>query len=168
MTPRLYTPDDVPGILEIWNRTIRDTLATFRAVAFSDAQLTDLLASRADAGFATFVVGDGTVDGFVTYAQFRGGDGYRHTTEHTILLNEAIRGKGGGRALMAAMEGHAAARGIHSNFAVVSSANPAAVTFHERLGYAEQAILPEVGRKWDRWLDAHLMQKRLSGPAGAG
>ncbi len=167
MTPRLYNADDVPGILRIWNQTIRETLATFRAVTFSAEQLADLLEGRAKAGFATFVVGDGQVDGFVTYAQFRGGDGYRHTTEHTILLDAAAQGQGAGRALMAAMEDHARAKGIHSNFAVVSSANPGAVTFHERLGYVEQCVLPEVGRKWDQWLDAHILQKRLSGPGPA-
>ena len=43
----------------------------------------------------------------------------------------------------------------------VSSANTAGRAFHAAEGYAEGAVLPEVGWKFGRWLDLHLMTKRL-------
>jgi L-amino acid N-acyltransferase len=62
---------------------------------------------------------------------------------------------------MAALESDARAKGVHSLIAGVSSASPEARAFHAALGFHEVAVLPEVGWKWGRWLDLHLMQKRL-------
>jgi phosphinothricin acetyltransferase len=62
---------------------------------------------------------------------------------------------------MEAVEDHARRGGAHSIFAGVSGANPEGRAFHAALGYGEVAILREVGRKRDLWLDLHLMQKFL-------
>jgi L-amino acid N-acyltransferase len=37
----------------------------------------------------------------------------------------------------------------------------ASIRLHERLGFAVVARLPEVARKFDRWLDLVLMQRPL-------
>jgi phosphinothricin acetyltransferase len=68
---------------------------------------------------------------------------------------------------MAALEDHAARGGCHTLFAGVSSGNPDGMAFHAALGFREVAVLREVGWKWDRWLDLHLMQKTLSPVPGA-
>ena len=63
---------------------------------------------------------------------------------------------------MEAVEDHARQGGAHSIFAGVSSGNPAGIAFHAALGYREVAVLPEVGWKFGRLLDLHLMQKILT------
>lgn len=55
----------------------------------------------------------------------------------------------------------AKAEGCHSMFAGVSGENPEGVLFHKAIGFAEVARLPQVGRKFDRWMDLVLMQKFL-------
>jgi len=102
-----------------------------------------------------------TLLGFVSYVQFRRGIGYERTVEHTIVLADAARGAGVGRALMQAAEQHARAAGIGSIWAGVSGENPAGVAFHARLGYEEIATLPKVGFKFGRWMDLVLMRKWL-------
>lgn len=163
MSVRPATAGDAGGIARIWNHYIRETLATFNSAERAEAEVRDILAARARDGHGAFVAGpQGEVSGFALYGQFRGGVGYARTAEHTILLDPAARGEGLGRGLMQALEGHAARAGMHTIFAGVSSGNPDGVAFHAALGYREVAVLREVGWKWGRWLDLHLMQKTLS------
>jgi phosphinothricin acetyltransferase len=161
LTIRPATAADAAAIMAIWNAAIRETLVTFNPVEKTEAEVAAVLAARTGPAGATFVADEGVVLGFASYFQFRGGEGYARTMEHTVLLAPEGRGRGLGRALMAAVEEDARAKGKHSLFAGVSSANPEGRAFHAALGFEEVAVLPEVGWKWGRWLDLHLMQKRL-------
>jgi phosphinothricin acetyltransferase len=162
MTVRPAVDSDAAGIMEIWNAVIRDTLVTFNPVEKTLPEVVALIEARTGAAGGTFVaeIGD-RVQGFASYAQFRSGAGYARTMEHTILLAPEGRGQGIGRRLMAAVIEDAHAKGVHSLFAGVSGANPEGLAFHAALGFEEVAVLREVGWKWGRWLDLHLMQKRL-------
>ena len=162
MTVRPATEADVPAIRGLWNGLIRETLVTFNSVEKSEADVAAYLAARAAEGQAFFVAEvDGEVLGFATYFQFRGGVGYRHTLEHSIMLDPRARGRGLGRGLMAAVEDHARAAGHHSLFAGVSGANPEGRAFHAAIGFRDVATLREVGFKNGQWLDLWLMQKML-------
>jgi phosphinothricin acetyltransferase len=152
---------DAGAVAALWNHWIRDTLVTFNFAEKSEAEVADLIVSRQAAGRAFLVAEEGGCLGFATYAQFRGGVGYALTMEHTVLLAPQARGRGVGRRLMAAVEEHARGAGVHSLFGGVSSANPEGRAFHLALGFAEVAVLREVGWKWGRFLDLHLMQKIL-------
>lgn len=158
MNIRPATPGDAAAVAAIWNPVIRDTTVTFNAVEKTKADLAALIAGR-----ACFLVAEeaGDLLGFASYTQFRGGVGYAHTMEHSVILSPAARGRGLGRGLLTAIEDHARAAGAHSMIGGVSSGNPAAIGFHAAMGYTEVAVLPEVGRKFGRWFDLHLMQKRL-------
>ncbi|MEX5727269.1 L-amino acid N-acyltransferase YncA [Rhodovulum iodosum] len=165
MRVRAAGPGDAAAVAAIWNQVIRDTLITFNSVEKHVAEVAGLIAARQAAGQGFFVgEREGAVAGFATYGQFRAGAGYVHAMEHTVLLAPAARGRGLGRALMAALEAHAAAAGAHVMVAGISAANPGAVAFHAALGYAEAGRMAEVGRKAGRWLDLVLMQKVLQTP----
>jgi phosphinothricin acetyltransferase len=153
---------DLDPMLALWNGFIRDTTVTFTSEEKTAAGLAAMIAERRAAG-REFLVAEagGAFAGFATYAQFRGGNGYAHAMEHSILLTPSARGQGIGRRLMQAIEDHARAGGAHTLFAGVSGENLAGVDFHARLGFATVARFPEVGRKFDRWIDLVLMMKRL-------
>jgi L-amino acid N-acyltransferase len=157
---------DATAIAGLWNPLIRDTPVTFNTVEKSPAEVAGMIAARAAAGHA-FLVAEGPdgLLGFASYSQFRAGPGYARTMEHTVILAPQARGRGIGRALMAALEDHARAGGVHSMFAGVSSGNPEGRAFHARIGYAEVATLRAVGWKFGQWLDLHLMQKMLENDA---
>jgi len=104
------------------------------------------------------------VVGVATYGDFRDSvqrEGYRFTVEHTVHVDERTRGLGVGRALMEALVARAQAAGLHAMIGAVDGENHESIAFHERLGFAEVGRLPEVGRKFDRWLDLVLMQRTL-------
>ncbi|ABV92481.1 GCN5-related N-acetyltransferase [Dinoroseobacter shibae DFL 12 = DSM 16493] len=159
---RPATQDDAAQIAALWSALIRDTTVTFNSHEKTAADITALLADKAAADQPFLVaLHAGRVAGFATYGPFRNGPGYARTIEHSILLDTAARGQGLGRGLMSALEDHARTRGMHTLWAGVSGENPAGVTFHRHLGFAEVATLREVGYKFGRWIDLVLMCKRL-------
>ena len=159
MTVRQARAEDAAAVAAIWNHYIRDTAVTFNAQEKTPDEVAALIKERP----AFFVAADqDRIAGFATYGPFRVGVGYARTMEHSILLAPDVSGRGLGRALMTAVENHARAGGAHSMFAGVSAENPSGRAFHARLGYAEAAILPQVGWKFGRWMDLVLMQKFLT------
>ena len=162
MTVRDAGPADAAAIEAIWTPVIRNSAATFNSVPRSEAEIAAMIAARQADGHAFLVAElDGMVRGFASYGQFRAGIGYARTMEHTVILAPDAGGNGLGRALVTAIEDHARAGGAHSIFAGVSGENEAGRAFHAALGYQTVAILPQVGFKFGRRMDLHLMQKLL-------
>ncbi|MDQ2092881.1 GNAT family N-acetyltransferase [Rhodalgimonas zhirmunskyi] len=150
---------DAPDIVALWNYFIRNTSVTFNSSEKTREDVEMLIQERGPG----FLVADdnGTLAGFATVFQFRGGVGYAHTGEHTVILSPELQGRGHGRALMEALFDVARGQGLHSLFAGVSAENPDGRAFHAALGFSEVARLPEVGRKFGRWMDLILMQRFL-------
>lgn len=150
---------DVPAILAVWNPLIRETSITFTTLEKTPEGLAADIAARGPA----FLVAEesGAVLGFASYGPFRSGPGYAFTGEHTVILDAPARGRGVGRALMVRLEGEARRAGLHVLVAGVSGENPGAIAFHEAIGYRQVARMPEVGRKFGRWMDLVLLQKRI-------
>jgi len=46
---------------------------------------------------------------------------------------------------------------------VLDAGNMASRAFHRSLGFTESAVLPEVGRKFGRWLDVVFVTYRFDG-----
>lgn len=166
MIIRAACAGDAPAIAAIWNHNIAHTANTFTTVLKTPEGLALEIAQRKAEGKA-FIVAEmqGAVVGFATYFQFRGGPGYARTAEHSLMLDTQAQGQGLGRALIAALEAHAQGAGMHSLIAGVSGENPAGAAFHKAAGYAQIAVLPEVGYKFGRWMDLIILQKILSMPA---
>lgn len=162
MEIRPATSSDCAAIAAIWNPVIRDTACTFTTQQKTPSGLGALIDEKR-ANAMPFLVAelDGGIAGFATYGQFRAGPGYARTMEHSIILAPDARGRGIGRALMGALEACARDQGVHSLWAGVSAENEAGVAFHKAIGYREMARLPEVGRKFGRWMDLILLQKIL-------
>ncbi len=158
MNIRKATQIDSEAIAAFWNPQIRETVVTFNSIEKTPNEVTQMIAERPC--FLVVEIG-GAVLGFATYDQFRGGIGYAHTMEHTIILAPEASGQGAGRALMQNLMDHARAADTHVLVAGVCAENAAGVAFHQALGFEQVAILREVGRKFDRWMDLVLMQKRL-------
>lgn len=157
MTIRPARSCDAGAICALWNHYIRNTTVTFSPTEKSEAEIGNLIV----AGGVLVAVEGETVIGFARFFQFRGGAGYAHTAEHTILFAPGRGGFGRGRALLNAVTEAARAAGMHTIYAGVSGENPGAVAFHTACGFETLARLPDAGHKFGRWIDLVLMLKRL-------
>lgn len=163
VTIRDAAPGDLPAIVALYNALIPTQTYTYREQPATDDEFGPWFARQRADGFPVLVAErDGSVVGYATYGTFRGGTvraGYRHTGELTIHVDGAHHGRGIGRALMDALVEAARRRGVHVLVAGIDSTNTPSIEFHRRMGFVETARMPEVGRKFDRWLTLVLMQR---------
>lgn len=169
MTPAVVVRDaamsDMPALRSLYNALVRTTTVAWTEEPQTLRQRQAWFRAQVRGGYPVLVAEvEGTVIGFAAYASFRGSGkwpGYRHTVEHTIHVHEAYWGQGIGRRLLVELIERARAEDIHVMVAAVDGANAESISFHERLGFEVVGRMPEVGRKFDRWLDLVLMQRIL-------
>jgi phosphinothricin acetyltransferase len=151
---------ELPGILAIYNDAVENTTAIWNETLVDLANRRAWLADRSAAGFPVLVaVNDaGEVLGYASYGPWRNFDGFRQTVEHSIYVRSDQRGQGLGPALMQALVERARAASLHVMVAAIESGNAASIRLHERLGFAITGQMPQVGRKFGRWLDLTFMQ----------
>ncbi|KPL52673.1 GNAT family N-acetyltransferase [Prosthecomicrobium hirschii] len=153
---------DMPGIRDIYNDAVANTTAIWNEQQVDTANRIAWAAARRALGYPVLVAEcGGTVAGYASFGDFRAFDGYRHTAEHSIYVDGRFRRMGIARALLQALEPRARAAGKHVLIGGIEAGNAASITLHAALGYREVGRLPEVGRKFDRWLDLVFMQKTL-------
>lgn len=158
------TAAHLPGILAIYNDAVLTSTAIWNETPVDLDNRRAWLAERQAAGFPVLVAVDerNEVLGYASYGSWRAIEGFRHTVEHSLYVRGDQRGLGLGRALLQALIEHARATGLHVMVAAIESGNTASIALHQRLGFASCGQMPQVGRKFGRWLDLTLMQRVLS------
>ncbi|WP_199902611.1 GNAT family N-acetyltransferase [Azospirillum sp. B4] len=159
---------DVPRIVAILNAAIAHTTAIWSLEQTTVAERAAWLADRQAKGQPVLVATPGPdappadALGFATYGEFRARSGYRHTVENSLYVDETARGRGVGTALLSALLARAEAARLHVMVAGIEASNLTSIRLHQRFGFQETGRLPQVGRKFDRWLDLVFLQKILN------
>ena len=154
----------LPAIRELFNVIIPTTTIGWREHLASEDEIRTWFDEQQRQGFPVLVAVDdaGEVAGYTCWSTFRGGErfpGYRHTAELTVHVGAGQQRRGVGRALLTALVDEARRRDVHVLVAGIDADNTASIELHRRVGFVEVARMPEVGRKFDRWLDLVLMQR---------
>ncbi|QLQ15405.1 MAG: N-acetyltransferase family protein [Micropruina sp.] len=164
MDLREATAADLPAILDIYNEAVRTTTASWDLEPVSLASRQRWFAEHEAADHPVLVaVRDGEVVGWTAYGRFRDKAGYDATMEHTVYVRADARGGGIGRALLQSLVGIARLRGVHALLGALSSENTGSLALHRSLGFVEVGRMPQVGRKFDRWLDLVWVELLLDG-----
>jgi L-amino acid N-acyltransferase YncA len=160
MMIRDATAADLPAILAIYNDAVLNTTAIWNETQVDLANRQAWIAERNAAGFPVLVAHDraGEVVGYASYGTWRSIEGFRHTVEHSVYVRCDQRGQGLGPLLMQALIARAQAAGLHVLVGAIESGNSASIRLHERLGFVTTGQMPQVGRKFGRWLDLTFMQ----------
>ena len=156
------TEADLPSILAIYNEVIATTTAVYSEIPATLTDRLDWFRLRRERGFPVLVTKDESgVTGFGSFGDFRTWPGYKHSVEHSVHVREDRRGQKIGSAIVQELVARAVALNMHVIIGGVDAANEASIRMHEKLGFERAAILREVGRKFDRWLDLQFVVKRL-------
>jgi L-amino acid N-acyltransferase YncA len=159
---RAATTEDLPSILEIYNEAVLNTTATAETNIEALETRQAWFAHRQKLSLPVFVADeDGRVVGWSSLSSYSSRTGYRFTAEDSIYVAADCRGRGIGKALLAALVSAAKERGIHSLVAKIDGENAASIYLHEQIGFSRAGLLTEAIYKFDRWLNVVYMQLML-------
>jgi L-amino acid N-acyltransferase YncA len=156
--------DDMPAVAEIYAHHVRFGLGSFEEEP-PDAE--ELQRRRADvlARKLPYLVAADEADkllGFAYAAPYRARSAYRFSLEDSIYVAPDAGRRGVGRALLRALIDRSTLLGYRQMVAVIGdSDNVASIGLHEQLGFRRIGLLPAIGFKHGRWVDAVLMQREL-------
>lgn len=155
-------PDDLDAVLSIYNDAVVNTTAVYTETPRTPEEQQAWFAQKRDAGLPVLVAVDGgAVAGFASYGPFRPWPGFRATVENSLYVDPARRGQGIGGLLLAALVERGREQGYHVMIAGIDADNAASLHLHARAGFRETARMPEVGRKFGRWLTLVFLQRAL-------
>ena len=155
---------DLPALRDIFNDAVLNTTAIWMDNVVDLANRQAWFAARAQQGYPILVAenADGEVVSYASFGDWRPFDGFCHTVEHSVYIRADQRGKGLGPQLLTALIERAKACDKHVMVAAIESGNAASIALHQRLGFAITGQMPQVGRKFGRWLDLTFMQLILT------
>lgn len=153
---------DCAAIAEIYNHAVRTTVAILNEIEVDAANRQAWLRDRVKAGFPVMVGEEGgKIIGYASYGPWRAFDGFRESVEHSVYVAPSAQGKGVGLQLMQALISRARAQNIHVMIAGIEASNAASIHLHQKLGFIQTAMMPQVGQKFGRWLDLAFLQLTL-------
>jgi L-amino acid N-acyltransferase YncA len=158
------TAADGPDLAAIYNPYIADTVVTFEYDLVTGDEMARRVLRVQSAPLPWLAaVRDGRVVGYAYATSWRARAAYRHCVEVTIYLRPDAIGGGLGKTLYGALIDRLRDQGLHVLLGCIALPNEPSVALHEKLGFEKVAHFPEVGSKFDRWVDVGFWQKTLTG-----
>ena len=141
-------------ILAILNEAIENSTAVWDLDPRSADSMVGWFSSKVAGNFPVVgIIENDELVAFGTYGTFRAWPGYRLTVEHSVYARADQRGKGYGKIIMNELIARAKQQGMHAIIGGIEATNTGSIVLHEKLGFTHVGTLPQVGRKFDRWLD---------------
>ena len=104
---------------------------------------------------------DGRVVGWIAVTRVSRRHAYRGVVEHSVYVDEAMRGRGVGRALLDALVGAAPQHGIWTIQTSVLEANAPSLALHESAGFRVVGRRERIAQLDGEWRDTLLLELRL-------
>ena len=158
---RPVTTDDAAAICAIYNPYVLETVITFEQAPVSTAEM----GARIDHYTTQYpwLVAEleGAVVAYAYATRWRTRAAYDQTLESTIYVDTAYTGRGIAKTLYLELLRELRAAKIHAVVGCIALPNDASVAIHEKCGFVKVAHFPQVGRKFERWVDVGFWQATL-------
>jgi L-amino acid N-acyltransferase YncA len=161
LTIRNARPSDIEAITEIYNEAILTTDATFDTTPKSVLDRLEWLKSHDNRHPVIVCELNGKVVGWTSLSKWSQRSAYDDTAETSFYVKKEYRGRGAGRKLKEAIIDEARRLKFHTLIARIAEGGDVSLHLNESLGFVQVGTLKEVGRKFGRLLDVHILQKIL-------
>jgi len=159
---RRATVKDVRSITEIYNEAVLTTTATFDTETRSVADRRAWFDSHDERHPVLVAEIDGRVAGFSSLTRWSDRKAYDDTAETSFYVASAYRGRGVGRRLKGAIIDEARRLKYHTLIARVAQESVESLHLNEVFGFVHVGTLKEVGFKFGKRLDVHILQLMLT------
>jgi len=161
---RQATFDDVEAIRAIYAHHVLNGLGTFEETPpDADEMRRRMEGVLAQDGPWLVAELDGQVAAYAYATPFRPRSAYRFTVEDSVYVAPGHVRQGLGLLVLRELIEMCTASGKREMLAVIGdSGNAASIKLHERCGFSFRGRFDGVGRKFGKWVDIVLMQRRLS------
>lgn len=158
---------DAAAICGIYNPYVTQTTITYEFEAVDRAEMGRRMDSVMGLGLPYLVyemAEEGEkrrVVGYCYASPWRLRPAYLHTVETSVYVDKAYAGQGIGERLYRSLLADLRDRGVHVAIGGIGLPNAESVRLHQKLGFRRVGHFPEVGRKFDQWLDLEFWQLNL-------
>jgi L-amino acid N-acyltransferase len=153
---------DIDVITEIYNEAILTTTATFDTEPKSTEERMGWFQSHDERHPILVAVVDGLVVGWASLSQWSERPAYHDTCETSFYVQSGYRNRGIGRTLKQAIIEEACRLRFHTLIARVAGESEVSLHLNESFGFVQVGTLKEVGKKFGKLLDVHILQKMLN------
>jgi phosphinothricin acetyltransferase len=152
---------DLEAIREIYNEAILTTTATFDTEPKTAEERLKWFQSHGEQHPILVAVVEGKVVGWASLNQWSDRRAYDETAETSFYVKSEFRGRGIGRKLKEATIAEAKRLGFHSLLARVAQGSEESLHLNYSVGFVLVGTMKEVGQKFGKRLDVHILQKML-------
>ncbi|MGO4330057.1 N-acetyltransferase family protein [Cupriavidus sp. 2TAF22] len=166
-TIRNAEPQDLPGIVAIYNSTVASRMVTADTEPVTVASRQDWFDAHPPERRPLWVAQDsaGRMAGWLSFSDFYGRPAYGATAEVSIYLDADRRGQGLGRHLLEKAIGHAPQIGVHTLLGFIFGHNEPSLGLFASLGFERWGNLPRVAVLDGVERDLVILGRHLTKPA---
>jgi L-amino acid N-acyltransferase YncA/GrpB-like predicted nucleotidyltransferase (UPF0157 family) len=161
LVTRKATLSDLDAITDIYNEAVLTTTATFDTEPKSISERLQWFHSHDERHPIWAAELDGKVVGWISLSKWSERQAYHDTGETSFYVKSEYRGKGIGTALMQTLIQEAQQLHYHTIIARIAGESDVSLHVHTKFNFLQIGILKEVGRKFGKLLDVHILQKML-------
>jgi phosphinothricin acetyltransferase len=155
---RTATKNDIPSITQIYNDAVLNTTATFDVEPKSVSAQENWFNKHIGKYAVIVAVENDIVVGWASLSPWSDRCAYGDTADIAVYIKEGFRGKGIGKKLVEELLKKGPENGLHTAIAKICSENEVSMKLFKKSGFKHIGTMEEVGYKFGKKLDVHLMQ----------
>lgn len=155
---RQATKKDLSAITEIYNDAVLNTTATFDIEPKSNSEQKEWFGKHTGKYAIIVALEDNIIVGWASLSPWSDRRAYSNTADIAVYIKDEFRGKGIGVKLVRKLLKKDDVNGLHTAIAKICSENETSFNLFKKLGFEHIGTMKEVGYKFGKQLDVHLMQ----------